>query len=182
MFILHKKLPDKENTAAELDSSKFELKACKQQVRLLETAVEDASDPDRLRLLPGKNPTRSELNEKLDKVEVTKDCLAENCLFTPLQWQSQLAECERELLEKELLCEQIGKLTDRAKKKVEGQRSSTLAVAKKVNHYQSKIKDLTRKMMALVSELSMEQVIYYNVAIMFLHTVRFGSWILNVGV
>ncbi len=40
----------------------------------------------------------------------------------------------------------------------ESRRSSTLAVAKKVNHYQSKIKETTRKMMALVSELSMQQV------------------------
>ena len=71
-----------------------------------------------------------------------------------------MAECEQQLLEKELLYEQIGKLTERANKRVDGQRSSTLTVAKKVNHYQAKIKDLTRKMMALVSELSMQQVCY----------------------
>ena len=52
----------------------------------------------------------------------------------------------------------MGKLTDRANKKVETQRASTLAVAKKVNSYQAKIKAVTRKMMALVSELSMQQV------------------------
>ena len=57
-----------------------------------------------------------------------------------------------------MLFEQVGKLTDRAKKKVDSQRASTLAVAKKVNNYQSRIKDVTRKMMALVSELSMQQV------------------------
>ena len=67
-------------------------------------------------------------------------------------------ECEQQLLEKELLHEQVGKLTERASKKVEGQRASTLAVAKKVNNYQTRIKDMTRKMMALVSELSMQQV------------------------
>ena len=62
------------------------------------------------------------------------------------------------MLEKELLLEQVVKLTDRANKKVEGQRASTLAVAKKVNSCQSRIKDATRKMMAMVSELSMQQV------------------------
>ena len=75
--------------------------------------------------------------------------------------QVRLAESEQQLLEKELLYEQVGKLTDRAKKKVESQRLSTLAVAKKVNNYQAKIKAVTRKMMALVSELSMQQVIAY---------------------
>lgn len=72
--------------------------------------------------------------------------------------QDQLAHCEQHLLEKELLYEQVSKLTDRANRKVEVQRSTTLAVAKKVNQYQAKIKDVTRKMMAMVSELSMEQV------------------------
>ena len=67
-------------------------------------------------------------------------------------------ECEQQLLEKELVQEQVGKLTERAQKKVESQRASTLAVAKKVNNYQARIKDVTRKMMALVSELSMQQV------------------------
>ncbi len=67
-------------------------------------------------------------------------------------------ECEQQLLEKELLQEQVAKLTERAGKKVESQRASTLAVATKVNGYQSRIKAITRKMMALVSELSMQQV------------------------
>ena len=72
--------------------------------------------------------------------------------------QVQLSLCERQYLEKELLFEQVCKLTERANKKVETRRVSTLAVAKKVNHYQSRIKNATRKMMALVSELSMQQV------------------------
>ena len=72
--------------------------------------------------------------------------------------QTQLGESEHQLLEKELLYEQVCKLSGRAQEKVEGQKVSTLEVAKKVNYYQSKIKETTRKMMALVSELSMYQV------------------------
>ena len=72
--------------------------------------------------------------------------------------QTQLGESEHQLLEKELLYEQVCKLSGRAQQKVEGQKVSTLEVAKKVNYYQSKIKETTRKMMALVSELSMYQV------------------------
>lgn len=47
-----------------------ELKSCEQELRQLEKAVEDSSNPDRLRLLPGKNPTHSDLTAKMDKVEV----------------------------------------------------------------------------------------------------------------
>lgn len=72
--------------------------------------------------------------------------------------QVQYSTSARQCLEKEFVLEQVTKLTDRAGKKAESRRASTLAVAKKVNHYQCKIKDATRKMMALVSELSMQQV------------------------
>ncbi len=56
--------------SAELTSAQAELKSCEQHMRHLEKAVEDSSNPNRTRLLPGVNPTRKELNEKLDKVEV----------------------------------------------------------------------------------------------------------------
>ncbi len=72
--------------------------------------------------------------------------------------QCKLSQCEQQLLEKELLFEQVCKLTDRANRRVDSQRDSTLSVAKKVNTYQTKIKESNRKMMALVSELSMTQV------------------------
>ena len=41
---------------------------------------------------------------------------------------------------------------------MESQRGATLQVAGNVGHYQGRIRDTTRKMMALVSELSMQQV------------------------
>lgn len=72
--------------------------------------------------------------------------------------QSQLAECEQQLLEKELLHEQVGRLVERVGKRVEGGREGTLQVAKRVSHYQARIKETTRRMMAVVSELSMQQV------------------------
>ncbi len=53
---------------------------------------------------------------------------------------------------------QVCKLTERSQTRVEAQRENTLVVAKKVNQYQSKMKETTRRTMALVSELSMNQV------------------------
>ena len=47
---------------------------------------------------------------------------------------------------------------ERVGKRVEGGREGTLQVAKRVSHYQARIKETTRRMMAAVSELSMQQV------------------------
>ena len=158
---LRNKLPEKQVLKEEVINSQTELKEQQVEVRRLEKMVEDASDSSRLRILSGENPTRNELTTKLDKVEVcmiTFFWANQDLMLPPPSTQGQLVECEQQLLEKELLFEQVGKLTERASKKVEGQQASTLAVAKKVNNYQSRIKDITRKMMAHVSELSMQQV------------------------
>lgn len=61
-------------------------------------------------------------------------------------------------MEKELLYEQVCRLTEKTGKRAESQRGVTLQVAGRVGHYQGRIRDTTRKMMALVSELSMQQV------------------------
>lgn len=71
--------------------------------------------------------------------------------------EERLAEQEQKLLEKELILEEEARLTDRVKKKVELGQMDTLALAKQVNEYQRKLQDTTRKMMGLVSELSMNQ-------------------------
>lgn len=52
----------------------------------------------------------------------------------------------------------MGRLVERVGKRVEGGREGTLQVAKRVSHYQARIKETTRRMMAVVSELSMQQV------------------------
>ena len=94
--------------------------------------------------------------------------------------EERQAEQEQVGLERDLLYEQLCRLTDRAQTRARKHRSSTLQVpahacymavpllygcvvwyvqvAQQVNQYQSKIKDTTRKTMALVSELTMKQV------------------------
>ena len=73
------------------------------------------------------------------------------------QLEIRLAEKEEQLLERELVFEQSTRLTERVHSKVNVGRDDSLALAKKVNHYQSRIKDVTRKMMSYVSELAMKQ-------------------------
>ena len=73
-------------------------------------------------------------------------------------WQGQLTDCEQQLLEKELLLEQIVRLLGRAQKKADARKETTQQVGTKINHYQSKLRELTCKMMAHISELSVQQV------------------------
>eukprot|EP00058_Branchiostoma_floridae_P017304 XP_002602792.1 hypothetical protein BRAFLDRAFT_281931 [Branchiostoma floridae] len=69
----------------------------------------------------------------------------------------RLSEKEEQLLEKDLIFEQITRLSDRVRKKAESGKTDTLNLAKSVNELQGKIKESTRRMMAKVSELSMIQ-------------------------
>lgn len=51
----------------------------------------------------------------------------------------------------------MSQLTNRLKSKTQACKTDTLLLAKKMNSYQKKIKDVTQEMMALVAELSMKQ-------------------------
>ena len=54
--------------------------------------------------------------------------------------------------------EQIVRLLGRAQKKADARKETTQQVGTKINHYQSKLRELTCKMMAHISELSVQQV------------------------
>ena len=96
-----------------------------------------------------------------------------------MQLEVRLAEKEESLLEKDLIFEQVSRLSDRIKGRADSGKNDTLTLAKdvrtltflsrvnrlqlyestclQVNELQAKIKAATRKMMAYVSELSMHQ-------------------------
>ena len=64
---------------------------------------------------------------------------------------------KEQLLEKEHVLEEVTALSDKLRAQANSGREDTLALAKKVNEFQARIKEVTRKMMATVSELSMYQ-------------------------
>jgi hypothetical protein len=64
---------------------------------------------------------------------------------------------EEKCLEKDLILEQVERLTNRIENKVNSSKDDTLKLAKKINSMQGFIKDVTKKMMAAVSELSISQ-------------------------
>ena len=71
--------------------------------------------------------------------------------------EQRLSSKEEQSLEKDLILEQTNRLIERLSSKADAGKDDTLALAKKVNDLQNKIKDITRKMMATLSELTIYQ-------------------------
>ena len=70
VLVNRKLLPEKEKLEQELINAQIELKECEREMREVERAVENANDPSRLRLLPGGDPSRNELANKIETLEV----------------------------------------------------------------------------------------------------------------
>jgi chromosome segregation ATPase len=71
--------------------------------------------------------------------------------------EERLNDKKESLLEKELILEEVTALSDKLRKQAADGRQGTMELSQKVNAFQARIKDVTRKMMATVSELSMHQ-------------------------
>lgn len=79
-------------------------------------------------------------------------------LVTKKGWlEERLNGKKEQLLEKELVLEEVSNLAEKLREQAATGRNETLDLAKRVNTHQKKIGDVTRKMMATVSELSMYQ-------------------------
>lgn len=137
--LLRRSLPNKKNLEEELMTLQIQLSQCQDRMMELEKAIQDPHDESRVRFLEGKDLTPSDLQCKLEELEI------------------RLAEKEESLLEKDLVFDQVCRLCDRVNNKAASGKEDTLNLAKTTNNLQSKIKEITRKMMAIVSELSMHQ-------------------------
>ena len=93
----------------------------------------------RWRELKGEDPDQEALDAKIHVLE------------------ERLNNKKEQLLEKELILDEITNLSEKLRKQALEGRLSTLELSEKVNEFQAKLKDLTRKMMATISELSMFQ-------------------------
>ncbi|XP_070559070.1 coiled-coil domain-containing protein 146-like [Ptychodera flava] len=137
--LLRKSLPNKRALDGELVTLQIQLAQCQDRMAELEKELENPYNKERVRLLEGRDLSPAELNNKIEELEI------------------RLSEKEEQLLEKDLVFEQVSRLSDRVRNKAESGKLDTLNLAKKVNEFQAKIKEVTRKMMAVVSELSMTQ-------------------------
>ena len=117
-----------------------ELLEARRESEKLSLQLEDPENKGRWRRLDGKIPTSEELQAKMNQLD------------------ERLNDKKEQLLEKELILEEITSLSDRLRQQAGEGRADTLELAKKVNDYQNRIRAVTRKLMATISELSMYQV------------------------
>lgn len=111
----------------------------RKEAESLSQALESPTNKMRWRRLEGKIPDKEELAAKINHLE------------------GRLSDKREQLLEKELILEEVTTLSDRLRQQAADGREETLDLARKVNDYQSRIRATTRKIMATVSELSMNQ-------------------------
>ena len=137
--LVRKQIPQVPVFASEVISLQSELEAEKEKEKELAAKLEDPSNSKRFNELPGDDPDEEALEAKIQVLE------------------ERLNSKKEQLLEKELVLEEISNLADRLRAQALTGRQGTLELAEKVNEFQSRIKKLTRKMMATVSELSMFQ-------------------------
>lgn len=118
---------------------KNELDLEKQKERNLADELENPENKDRLKELGGEDPDQEALLAKCQVLEERLNSKKEN------------------LLEKELILDEITNLSEKLRKQAIDGKQTTLELSEKVNSFQARLKDITRKMMATISELSMFQ-------------------------
>jgi len=134
-----KLLPELPKYKTEIDKLKGQLEEEKKRSEQLSYELETPSNLARYRLLKGKDLSMSDMQAKVAQLE------------------DRLNLKKEQLLEKELVLEEVGSLSERLRTQAVEGREETLDIAKTVNDYQAKIKRITRRLMACVSELSMYQ-------------------------
>jgi len=138
--VLQKRIPDVPKLGVEVQKLRTALgEEAKQAKELSEELENPASTLRKWRQLPGCDPDQETLMSKIQFLE------------------ERLNDKKEQLLEKELILEEVTTLSDKLRSQALEGRQGTLELSQKVNAFQARIKDVTRKMMATVSELSMYQ-------------------------
>ncbi|CAM9505600.1 unnamed protein product [Phaeothamnion confervicola] len=103
------------------------------------TDLQDPTNLGRWRALEGDDPDAAELQEKIQILE------------------ARLSDKREQLLEKELVLEELSALTSKLRAEADASKEDSLRICQQVNDMQNQIRETTRRMMAVVSELSMYQ-------------------------
>ena len=148
-----KRVPEVEKNRLLVQKLEQELAMEQKRSDELSIQLEDPSNVDRWRPLEGTDPDMDQLQAK---VKVLED---------------RLDEKREQLLEKELILEEVSALTERLRTQALHRRESAKSLADNLTELQGKIRDITKKMLATVSELSMYQVNFivhfgFNIAFM----------------
>ncbi|XP_065807689.1 coiled-coil domain-containing protein 146 [Labrus bergylta] len=141
---------NEEKRRTELKKKEVPLKKkLEEDITMLQIELSEARDKTIERLngtveykaLKGKDPSPVELVKKIEQLEVN------------------LAERERQVLEKELLVDQLTRLSKPLSEQAESCQQDKLSLAKKLNELRAHIIDTNHRMMAATAELSMKQAV-----------------------
>ena len=158
------------------------LKTKEEEIRMLRLELQDIKrsvevSKRRLHLIPEHEQKQGRLKEQLESVREAAKTLSKN-LESPSnskRWkkmkgddmsmeqlkrvvddlQERIADKKERTLEKELVLEEVTALSTKLREYAAENREQILKLAQQVNEFQARIKDMSRKMMAAVSELSM---------------------------
>ena len=111
--------------AAKIVQLQKDLKEEREVVDALCRNLEDPSNLGRWRELAGEDPDAEQLSAKIQVLE------------------ERLNEKKEQLLEKELVLEEVTALSDKLRTQANEGRSDTLKLAKRVNEFQARIKEVT---------------------------------------
>jgi len=139
VMVTRKRLPDMPELAEKAALLQGQLDTERTRTEKLCKELEDPANGERWRSLGGEDPDLDQLSAKVTVLE------------------SRLDEKKEQLLEKELVLEEVTTLTQKLRNRASDGRDDTLKLAKRVNEFQARIRDTTRRMMGTVSELSMYQ-------------------------
>lgn len=134
-------IPNMSNSIKELDN---ELKLLNKALEELVNHIESPENEELKRELPGEDP-------EIDYLKIKYEQLSE-----------MLNEKKEVLLEKELINEEINEIAEKLRKKALEDRAKNLDISEKMNSYEIQFNEITRRNIAVTSELSMFKAILYN--------------------
>ena len=135
--VVGKQIPEVPKLAEKVVALNTELDDKKSEVTKLSEKLEDPSNHPNAVDLPGEDPDEAALLAKIHVLE------------------ERLNNKKEALLEKELVYEEVSNLAEKLRTQALDGRKTTLEVAEKINEYKARTTELSRKMLATVSELSM---------------------------
>lgn len=137
--VVRKQIPKVPVLLEEVNQLRINLQEEREMTEKLCKDLETPENLERWNPLPGDDLDMEQMTAKLEVI------------------QDRYEKKKEQLLEKELVLEEVTVLSEKLRQQAKEGRDGTLAIAKQVNDLQSKIKEVTRSMMATVSELSMYQ-------------------------
>ncbi|XP_024913199.1 coiled-coil domain-containing protein 146 isoform X2 [Cynoglossus semilaevis] len=175
IFNYHEKVRVQE---AAITKGSLELETLEKEVRDLKTAINEGRR--QLELRRKEVPVNGKLEGELVMLQIelseardkTIECLSRTVDYKETkgndpstvdlvkkveQLEATLAERERQLLEKQLLVEQVTRLSKPLSERVENCQEDRLSVAKKLNELRTDINNANRQLMAISAELSVKQ-------------------------